>query len=156
MSEPYKEQFERVKRHLSRFDKIDSGQSHDKASDYHKDDVYSFFQNCYHLKDWIKNDPSCSGVDVEAFINSTPDLQICADICNGTKHLTLSRPRSTESPTFTGQHIRLNIQDGFGVTEKIDISIKYTISTNSGDIDAFDLAKRCVAHWGGFISANCP
>lgn len=157
MASRYTEQFERLKRYFSRFKQINDGKAHDQSSPHYDDDVYAFFQNCYHLKDWIKNDTACSSwSNVESFINNNNDLRVCADLCNSLKHLTLTMPRSTENPGFAGGHITLNITDGFGVKESVDISIKYTVSTSSGDIDAFQLAERCLTAWEQFINANTP
>ena len=87
----------------------------------------------------------------------TKDLQICADLCNGLKHLRLTKePRSSENPQFGGRRIDLNIKDGSGPTD-VKISISYPVSTtNSGEIDGFDLASRCVATWEQFIAKNDP
>ena len=60
----YIEQFLRVKRYLERFARLNAGVDHTQASPNYDDDVYSFFQNCHHLKDWIKkNDPNCAAWD---------------------------------------------------------------------------------------------
>ncbi len=92
MTNEYLDQFERVKRYFSRFKQINDGQEHSQSSQNYDDDIYAFFQNCYHLKDWIKNDPACSSwSDVEDFINQNPDLSICADLCNALKHLKKAR-----------------------------------------------------------------
>lgn len=157
-TQSYIEQLERMKRYFTRFKKINNGKLHDQSSSNYDDDVYAFFQNCYHLKDWIKNDPACvNWSKVEDCINQNTDLSICADLCNALKHLALTKPpRSTENPNFAGGHITLNITDGFGVKESIDISIKYKVSTSSGDIDAFQLAERCVEAWENYINANIP
>ena len=150
-TQSYIEQLERTKRYFTRFKKINDGKLHDQSSQNYDDDVYAFFQNCYHLKDWIKNDPACVGwSNVEDCISRNTDLSICADLCNALKHLALTRPRSTENPNFAGGHITLNIADG------LDISIKYKVSTSSGDMDAFQLAERCVAAWENHINANSP
>ena len=154
-SQSYIEQFDRMKRYFARFKQINDGKTHNQASPNYDDEVYAFFQNCYHLKDWIKNDSACSNWSkVENLINTSADLSICADLCNALKHLTLTKSRSAENPTFSGGHITLNITDGFGVKESVDIAIKYKISTVSGDIDAFELAERCVAAWERFINSN--
>ena len=54
--------------------------------------------NCHHLKDWIKNDSAAASVanNVENYINNNPDLSLCADICNGVKHLRRISSRSGE------------------------------------------------------------
>lgn len=155
MPENYIDQLERTKRYLKRFSDINIGVPHSQASQNYDDDVYAFFQNCYHLKDWIKNDPSCSKwSNVETFVNSNNDLQICADLCNGLKHLKLTKPRSTQSPQFFGCNISLNISEGFSGPTEIGIAISYKITTASGDIDAFDLARNCVNAWEGYIDSN--
>jgi len=138
-----------MKRYFVRFKEINDGRGHSQPSLYYDDDVYAFFQNCYYLKDWIKNDPACSSwSSIEGMINKNKDLSICADLCNALKHLILkNKPRSTVNPNFAGGKITLKI-DGF------NISKKYIVSTSTGDIDAFELAKRCVNAWEQYISAN--
>jgi hypothetical protein len=122
---------------------------------HYEDDVYAFFQNCYHLKDWIKNDQNCSEwSDVEKMINENYDLKICADLCNALKHLTLTRPRSSDNPNFIGNYINLNINDGVGVKENTKIFIKYSISTNSECLDAYQTAERCIEAWDKYIINN--
>ncbi len=147
MTAKYVEQLERTKRYLKRFSDINAGIPHTQASPNYDDDVYAFFLNCYHLKDWIKNDPYCNGWNVEGFIKSNSDLQICADLCNGLKHLNLTNPRSTENPQFSRINIALNIKE-------MSISISYKIATASGEIDAFDLGSRCVSAWENYIANN--
>jgi hypothetical protein len=149
MTSRYTEQLERVKRYLGRFQKINDGQIHDQISQFYDDDIYAFFQNCYHLKDWIKNDSVCENwSEVEDLITNNTDLNICADLCNSLKHLTLTSHRSTENPSFGVTHVNLNIKDN------VEIAITYTISTSSGEVDAFELAKRCVSAWEQYINDN--
>jgi hypothetical protein len=155
MPASYTQQFERMKRYFSRFRDINKGKAHTQPSSNYDDDVYAFFQNCYHLKDWIKNDPACSSwSNVEDLINKNTDLRICADLCNALKHLTLMKPRSAVNASFAGGHIALNITDGFGIKERVDISIKYEVSTSAGNMDVFELAELCVKAWEQYISAN--
>lgn len=156
MESGYQEQFERVKRYFERFKKINEGKQHNQSSPHHDDDVYAFFQNCYHLKDWIKNDKSCSKQScVEAFIESNSNLRICADLCNSLKHLKLNdRTRSNKKPEFSGSNTSINIDEGFSQQTEVGISISYKIKTVDGDINAFDLAKKCVDIWEIYINSN--
>ncbi len=158
MAKKYVEQFERTKRLHQRFQQLTVGIEHTQASPNYDDDMYSFFQNCYHLKDWIKNDPYCDvWPDVEEFINANQDLKICADLCNGLKHLSLTRPRSSESPQFAGGKIALNISEGISEKASVSIAVSYEIATtNRGILDAFVLASSCVSAWTQFIAANDP
>lgn len=156
MVNKYVEQFERTKRLHQRFQRLTTEIEHTQASQNYDDDVYSFFQNCYHLKDWIKNDPYCAAwPNVEAFINANPDLKICADLCNGLKHLSVTRPRSVENPQFAGRKIAINISDGIGAKASVSIAVSYDVATtNRGTLDAFTLASSCVSAWAQFIAAN--
>lgn len=146
----YREQFERLLRSYARLESIYKGRAHDTRSENYRDEVYTFFSNCYHLKDWLKNDPGFSGAkEVENYINANQELQLCADICNAHKHFRLDKPRSTEQPRVGGQKIDLKL----GARE-IAIKVKFTIDTGSGPIDAFDLATKCLELWKAFLVKN--
>jgi len=157
VTKKYVEQFERVKRLLGRFEAIGRGVEHAQHSANYDDDVHSFFLNCYHLKDWIKNDPYCvSWTSAEAHINANQDLQLCADLCNAQKHLNLTSHRSGQHPQFGGSHIQLNVAEANGSTT-VQIAVSYSVDTKSaGTINALDLARRCVSAWEAFIVANDP
>jgi len=144
----YPEQLERVRRWYRRFSEISEGRLHDRPSDFYQDEVYAFFMNCYHLKDWIKNDPTRPSLaaKVESFITASRDMSMCADICNGNKHLVLSRPRYHESLQFGKRHFEVGVG-----TQPTTIAVKYTIETASGALDAYELATRCLSAWEDFL-----
>ena len=150
MATQYREQYDRVRRWHARFEQLDKGRPHDAVSDNYVDEIYAFFLNCYHLKDWIKHDSSVPTVvqgQVEGYINSNRALQLCADISNSLKHLApLRTPRSAEHPTFGKKGYALALGGGPAV-----ISLKYEVATVSGVIDAFTLATDCVAAWDAFL-----
>lgn len=152
----HQEQFERMKRWYERIKQIDQGRPHNLPSDYYQDEVYAFFINCYHLKDWIKNDDTVESITkekVEQFINQNVCMCVCADICNGIKHLKLkpTKPhRSDEDPKFGGRKFLLNLGGG----PKPIIKVKFSIKTKTRTIDAFELASECVRKWGEFIEDN--
>ncbi len=156
----YREQYDRMKRWYARFEAIDKGRQHDVSSDNYVDEVYAFFLNCYHFKDWIKHDPavlpafgSYKAVDaaVEGAIKADRSLKLCADICNSLKHLRLTRPeKSGESPTFGAKHFALSLGPGLPTT----ISLKHEVDTTSGPEDAFQLATKCVTAWDGFLATS--
>lgn len=153
MSNPskYQEQFNRVKRWYERFAEIDGGRVHDRASDFYQDEVYAFFLNSYHLKDWIKNDGNVGAAaeKVEEFISSNKELSLCADICNGIKHLNLTSPRSGQNPQFGPRQFHLKLGG-----QQQTLSVKYSIDTTSGTLDAFEIATKCLEAWENFIKSN--
>lgn len=149
---PYREQYDRMKRWYDKFSSLHDGRLHDVPSDNYIDDIYAFFQNAHHLKDWVRNDhtiPNSVRTSVEKYINATTCLSLCADICNSLKHLE-HRNRSGQNPKFGTKHYGLSL--GAGPTT---ISLqRYEVMTTSGAVDAFDLATDCVEAWDNFFRAN--
>lgn len=149
----FREQYERMLRWFEKFEKISDGQEHTQDSDYYEDMMRAFFENCYYLKDWIKNDRQ-SGIppqDVEDFINNTPYMSLCADIANSHKHLRLIpwRERSQEDPTYGPRRFDLGL--GRGVPH---IRVTYIIDAVSGPLSAFEVAKECVDAWKAFLEQH--
>ena len=95
----YLEQYQRVKRCLGRLETKDGLplESNEDKTEY-EDILLAFFQNCWHLKDWIKNDvgvPEGIRGNIEEDIKAYENIMICADMANATKHLTLdTQPRA--------------------------------------------------------------
>lgn len=150
----YEDQLGRVKRWYARFTKINRSVPHHRPHEELTDEVYAFFVNCYHLKDWIKSDPSLTfsskHAAVERFITCSKYMSICADLCNGLKHLKLNQPlRSGKQPQVATGHIGLSM--GRATTT---IKMKYTIDTARGQMDAFQLATKCMRAWRRFIKKN--
>ena len=116
-------------------------------------DAPEYAQNCYHLKDWIRQDhaaPQAVQQQVEPFIGATRPLQLCADLCNGLKHLRVTRPRSTESPSFGSKQFAVGLGTGADTT----ISLKYQVDTTGAPVDAFTFATECVQAWDVFLSSH--
>ena len=149
----WREQYDRMVRWYDRFETIDQGRPHEVHSDNYVDEIYAFFLNCYHVKDWIRNDSSLPAAvrdSVEGHVNSEGSLRLSADVCNGLKHVHLNRKRSGERPKFGRKLFKV----GLGVGVPTTISLKYEITTDSGPIDAFELATECVDCWKRFVTAH--
>jgi len=148
----HQEQFERMKRWYERIKKIDQGMPHNLHSDYYCHDVYAFFVNCYHLRDWIEKDDTVEQQikdKVRCFIEKTNCMCLCADICIGIKHLKQERKvYSKKNPIFGVRKFFLSVG-----AEPI-IKVKFSIETKTGTIDAFELASKCIRKWGEFIKDN--
>ena len=146
----YREQLERLHRSYKRLKDINDGRTHSEASDHYTDDMYVFFMNCHHMKDWLINDADfpASEREVEDYINKNRALRLAADICNAHKHLGLNHgPRSHENPTLGSRINQLWIGAGGH-----KIVVKFTIETENGPLDAFDLAAECLSLWDTFIT----
>lgn len=129
------------------------------------DEIASFFQNCYHLKDWIENDRVAKakldglGLKIDDdFITPDVDMKLLADLCNGSKHMKLKRKkgiigRSGENPKFTAaQHYKVTCcEPGNSVKQEVD----WQIITDVGkQYSVIDLANRCIQKWDNFIRTN--
>ena len=144
----YQEQFKRLERSYKRLEDICNGRADDTNPDRQRDDMYVFFLNCHHLKDWFKNDPGfCGREAVEGYINNNRALRLCADICNAHKHLKLKQNiRSKENPRLGSQRTESTLTATAVTTE-----VRFTIDTDSGSMDAFELATECLNLWKTFI-----
>ena len=141
------EQHERTKRWYERFksSSVDTHEHNLPSTDYYQDDLYAFFINCYHIKDWIKNDPKVakSVKDLtEPYINSNPDLRVCADLCNGSKHFRLTNKRTATGANIGPRNFSLSLGQGLP-----KIKIKYNIICDGKVQDAHKLAEDCMKAW---------
>ncbi len=155
--ERYTEQLARTRRYYERFKKLNDGKAKEPSSEANMDDIYAFFQNCYHLKDWLKNDDaytfhSCQ--EIEEHVKQSDELLICADICNGSKHLSFDRkhpPRSGAEPKF-GRKIESEgtvSTDGKVVDRSFAMFVE--VEHADGRLDAFQLATAALKSWGSLL-----
>lgn len=143
----WKEQWERVLRWYARFEKTNAGRSHDMDSDFYQDEVYSFFQNSHHLKDWLKNDPTVSGIgDVEKFIEATSCPRTGADLANGSKHLVIKRHIRDDANTRIG---RRDFEVDLGSPPVI--RAKYAVEALGVEHDAFTLGTAYLDAWKTYL-----
>lgn len=149
----WKDQYDRVLRWYKRISDIDQGILHNRNSGYYEDEIYAFFINCYHLRDWILHDKTLKIIEIgeklKKFIDNSDPMKICHDICNGLKHLELTNPKIDKNTQFGSRHYSLT----FG-GEKPVLSAKYSILCEGKTFNAFDLARVCIDEWGKFIGDN--
>lgn len=153
----YEEQLERTRRYFTRFKQLNDGMEHSAPSEMYMDDIYAFFQNCYHLKDWLKNDPaytSHTGQQIEDHVTNTQSLSICADICNGSKHLTFDRrPRSGDEPKMAKKVLTMDVTDSLSGDElPMMIKMQVEVEHAGNKLDAFQLATAALQSWESFIT----
>jgi hypothetical protein len=146
----YLEQLKRVERWLSRIQKNESDQIE------HQDFLYAFFQNCWHLKDWIKNDdalPPKIRCGIEDDIKRYGSLLTCADLANRSKHLVLTKPPRKDA-TMRGE-IRVAVGDNVFTEESSSIvSWEYVVIGNDGKtISALDVARDALNEWKALLQA---
>lgn len=156
----YAEQYERMKRWYRRLKDIDAGKEHPVEKEYntkyYEDEMYALFQNCYHLKDWLKNDPNIRHLLpnienlVEDFANKGPIcMRICGDLCNGSKHMILIKPKIDKNTQVASQGFRLSLGQGPPV-----VAVSYEIQCRGQSYDAKSLAESCISEWDNFMTAH--
>ena len=91
-----------------------------------------FFQNCYHLREWLCQTSTISKHDVDGFFNGTKELLLCRDICNATKHLNINR--ASVDATFSIGY-EYNPSEPSNARLFLIADAKY---------DLLDLASRCL------------
>lgn len=116
-----------------------------------QDFMWAFFQNCWHLKDWIAKDPVMPAATKEALkiaIRASPILPIARDMANGTKHFKL------DSANIRAQHHHVDTTIIPGVSTQMDLLVEMGDgSLRSG----LDVAKECIAEWESILkSAGLP
>lgn len=146
------EQLEIVKRYLERMRRIYKGDNTLKWEDrhFHKDDVYSFFIHCNHLRDWVVhlNKIGIEKTDIYKFVRENKPIQICADLANYKKHCRLERK------TWSGQspHIGGTTHQSGHVYSELGVQSEFAIFSGDESIDALELAEKCWSLWESFIN----
>lgn len=141
----YRDQLDRVLRYLGRAHAGEGDQNQRYIVDY-QDDVWSFFQNCWHLKDWIRHDPLLDDdvkARIEAAVESSQILAIANDMANGTKHLELHKSQAGAAYS----HLSL-------ATSGEVSTLKCIIEVAGRSRTARELATECVGEWQRILEAE--
>jgi hypothetical protein len=154
------EQWGRVNRALQRV--LSLGKSSPPPIDVEGDldQVHAFFVFCFHLKDWLKADPTVDKAlkrDVEAFVKQSPTLSLCADIANASKHLAPSRtPWGTVRPGEMQAEVTNNWARMRGSEElkRLPDQAVYYIEVGEQRWPVATVAGRAVQEWQRFLKTS--
>lgn len=126
----WRSQFERMKRSYARV----TGPY--QSSVEFEDDLHHFMQDCWHLKDWIKNDPSAGigAAEIEKYVGDYRSLCIVADLANGSKHFLRHMHKKGAYVTSIGVTVHL------GQRKPIDVDCTVTLA------DGTNLPVQAVVH----------
>jgi len=147
---PCESQLEKAKRWKERIKNVLDDYSEGKVTEPSLilfDMIHSFFCECHHIKEYIINDKSLkiNSKIINDFIGKNDCLKICADICNGKKHLKLRDGGWTgKKPEF---HMNIEFKE-----DKNDIYVEF--QSKLGDKEFFALADECIKKWEKFIKNN--
>lgn len=170
MRDEWKDQYNRMIRYRERLN------SYEPPNQilYFQDDLYTFFQHCYSLKDWMIY---CGFKGAEEHVNKNQCLIICAALANTTKHLELNIEKPWIKARYGDEPYRFFIgtEEGFYMGSSTAASTFYSyaetptpydimklksgdcvvINLNTNEIyNMLDLADKCIDAWDIFIKHN--
>jgi hypothetical protein len=139
----WQSQYKRIERWYQR---VMDAKSKEDLTDF----LFTFFQNCYLLREWLELTADIPKADLDALFRANSELGICRDICNVTKHFSLSNPPSQKfEVSFVQEYCPPGhpyLKDGwFGGDAKL------TIVTDDKNYDMRELAHQCLGIWKVFL-----
>ena len=152
MEHSFREQLERVDRLMTI---VEADNPYKLATGLLTIDVIMFgCQSMWHLKDWILNDADFGAKDKDALkkdIYSSRCLLACADLANGSKHLSLNRPNfGSRIGDRTGVHIE--------TSKGIYRELHYVVCANPSDefhgMEIGTLLRHCRERWNSIINRH--
>ena len=112
----------------------------------YNDDLQHYFQDCWHLKDWIKNDPGSGvGTEIETEVRAHKALRVVCDLANGGKHLAR---HTHEEGAFV---ILTNVTVHLGQSKPIDVD--YIVTLGDGTtVSAQALVHEAFQAWSEVLN----
>lgn len=147
-------QFFRVKRWYDRVVDLRGKSETEQLSAYDFDTIIAFFENCYHLRDWLESSRPELKDDLRALFKDCFEMGACRDICHGFKHKRYERPTHDSDFNMYREYDHFKAE-----TEPFKNPEVYNVAFAYGDdikkYNVFDLADRCFDIWLGFLKDKC-
>jgi hypothetical protein len=137
----WRNQLSRLRRWHERVRLLGAGVSADE-----QDTIYAFFQNCFALKDWLKNSGAVNCHDLNAFIKSHTELSLCRDLANGTKHYSLHSASIDAHFFICREYVPAGSYEA-----RSGHNARPVICAGGTKSDLFELADRCMKLWEQFL-----
>lgn len=171
-SENLESQYKRIERAHDRIVADFESTTFSKSSQERLDDIYDFFFNCYHLREWVQKDDK---VDQSIKDNlptferhdSPVQFQICRDLCNKSKHAVLEQKPNdpnTKIVPYGGAVFKVSIKDieeaqkrkeTLHLKEEDNIFMgNYLVSFKGGQYDLKEVVQACMYVWKKFFEDN--
>lgn len=115
-----------------------------------EDNLWAFFQNCWHIKDWIRNDPTISKQVKKKIweqVQGSQHLKVVADLANGSKHFAsdekLEWVGAAEAPT----QVTRNADGTWTLTHIV-------VLDDGSRFTALEVAQRAMDEWQQILKAH--
>lgn len=142
----WRDQWDRLNRTYSLVQQSSTAYRNDRPnSDYHRDELFSFFETCLHMRDWLWNDPSVglTREDAGKLYNAHDCLKLAHDIAIGSKHVVIKSPHVDANVRLAGQDV--NVLVGTGA------SFAWQIEADRKVYDGYRLATECLQAWQSIL-----
>lgn len=143
----WKGQYRRMIRWYEKLKQSNPGNFESSDIFEHHDILYACFQNIFFLKDWLIHDANLTSKAVNDFVNENLELQLCRDICNGTKHFNLNNASVEADFTIIREYNPFHKQ----LKEQ---PYNVIILSDGHKFELKKLASQCIQLWNGFITKN--
>jgi len=153
-TEHWKEQWDRACRWYERCKEIEIKSLEADLSLDDQDIIITFFQNCYHVQDWIIASRKDLKSKIDEFVEANFEMKACRNISDGFKHKQLTSKKHPD-PDFNWYVIFDPLEMGSnplrsGMTHRL----AFSNGTAVEEFDVFNLAKTCQGLWESFIKDN--
>lgn len=112
-----------------------------------EDYLYAFFQNCFHLREWLQEARVVPQASIEQLFRDNEELRLCQDIANATKHRSLVDPKQSREFSLA----RVYVGESHGWFES-DTAL--VVLSEGNQHDALELAGRCLELWENLLDSN--
>lgn len=152
-SDSWSGQWARTQRWHRRMKKAAMGEDEDQFFDY----AYAFFQNCFQMRDWLKHSGKVPVSQLNTFMGGHLELKLCRDICNGSKHFTITDPSVDADFSLAREYVPRGWpgeqRRGHILFHEVTKTGQKTSKSLQG-MNLAELADRCVKLWQGFLEDN--
>jgi hypothetical protein len=146
----WREHWKRVLRWHARVIAIGNGATAGMSRDDAVDTVLAFFIFCYHLSDALGRSGVKTDAEVTALIKSNDALSLCRDLCIAAKHFEISAPYRPTKAMTTSAESQVFVSGGSRRREPV-AGEHWSVKTDAGSKDMFDLADDCIAAWRSYL-----
>jgi len=119
------------------------------ASPDELDFLLTFFENCFHLREWLLVTLAADQKSLDELFLSRFELRVCRDLANGFKHHTINRPSVDARFSVVNEYAPSNWPSGHAYPNG-----KWTVLAGGHQLGLVDLASQCVGIWQDFLRSS--
>jgi hypothetical protein len=150
--EQWHSQWERTVRWFRRVERLRQKSLKQELDVGDLDIALAFFQNCYHVRDWIAAAKPQLKPQMDQLFRQHFAMRACRDICNGFKHKRLDPKKSPLDPDFN-LYREYDYLELMGTRRQSPVKYRTAFADGQGvrKFDLFELAQECMKIWRDFL-----